>query len=132
MLLLRVDEHQAGEGKTHVEGMLRTDGCSGAAETLEAFSACGTLVEPISGVPHLIRRDPDGAAAGGVTWGKASESLERRERENPTTQKQVTTSLVYLPAIPSWLPLWSLLSPSDAISSSGGGECGCSNSSSSS
>lgn len=43
---------------------------------------------------------------------------------------QATTSLVYLPAIPSWLPLWSLLSPSDAISSSGGGECGSSSGSS--
>ncbi|CAN0437170.1 unnamed protein product, partial [Ectocarpus sp. 12 AP-2014] len=119
MLFLRVDEQQGEEGEAHLEGLLRTDGCSGAAETLRAFSVCGTLVEPISGVPHLIRRDTGEAAAGGATWGKASESLERRERETPTTQEQATTSLVYLPAIPSWLPLWSLLSPSDAIGSSG-------------
>ncbi|CAN0493298.1 unnamed protein product, partial [Ectocarpus sp. 12 AP-2014] len=130
MLFLRVNEQQGEEGEVHLEGLLRTDGCSGAAQTLRAFSVCGTLVEPISGVPHLIRRDTDEAAAGGATWGKASESLERRERETPTTQELATTSLVYLPAVPSWLPLWSLLSPSDAISSSGGGECGSSSESS--
>lgn len=33
---------------------------------------------------------------------------------------QVATSLVFLPAIPSWLPLWSLLSPEDATSGGGG------------
>lgn len=44
-------------------------------------------IETDNRVPHLIRRDTDEAAAGGATWGKASESLERRERETPTTQE---------------------------------------------
>ena len=37
---------------------------------------------------------------------------------------QPETSLVFLPAIPSWLPLWSLLSPEDAASGGSGSGSG--------
>lgn len=38
----------------------------------------------------------------------------------PGGRLQATTSLVFLPAIPSWLPLWGLLSPADAVSGTRG------------
>eukprot|EP00752_Nemacystus_decipiens_P008279 g7402.t1 len=118
MLFLRIDEQVVEGGDAFSKGLLRTDSCRRAPETRGAFAASGTLVEPISGVPHLIRQSS--GTATGAAWGRAGDSRERREREEPAAALEAT-SLVFLPAIPSWLPLWSLLSPEDATSGGGGG-----------
>eukprot|EP00903_Cladosiphon_okamuranus_P019223 g17677.t1 len=121
MIFLRIDEQivEGGERDAFSEGLLRADGCRRAAETRRVFSTNGTLVEPISGVPHLIRQSRDAAAS--AAWGKAGDgrNRDRREKEEPPPSL-AATSLVFLPAIPSWMPLWSLLSPEDATSGGGG------------
>lgn len=55
------------------------------ASKLSPSSSLPVSIKTSNRVPHLIRRDTDEATAGGATWGKASESLERKERENSTT-----------------------------------------------
>lgn len=98
----------------------------------EGFPQTLTIISDVSllsiiATPNLIIRGTNVPAACHTRPGpnvflqRIVHHPHRHHQHTETLDFQAATSLVFLPSIPSWLPLWSLLSPEDAISGGGGG-----------